>query len=263
MNNLHTFVICAYKESAFLEDCIKSLLAQTVPSTLLLATSTPNEYISALAEKYDIPLYINEGESGITGDWNFALSKAETPFATIAHQDDVYEPTYTEEVLKKAQKYKKPLIVFTDYFEIRNGERVVKSGLLRIKRLMNVGFRVFKRNRFMRRRVLSLGCSICCPSVTFCAAARADFKFDKNFKCACDWDAWDRIAKKKGAFLYIAKPLTGHRIHEGSETTKLIANNVRAQEEYTMFRRYWPAFIARKLSGAYAKGADSNNLTKD
>ncbi len=257
---LHTFVVCAYRESPFLEECIQSLLAQTVTSRIILSTSTPNDHIRAIAERYALPLFINEGEGGITGDWNFGVSKVETPFFTIAHQDDVYDPTYAEEILKKAERAKRPILLFTDYFEIRNGERVYKNTLLRIKKLMNIGFRPFPSWRWARLRVLAMGNSICCPSVTYCKEAYGDFRFDSQFRFACDWDAWDRLARRRGSFLYVRKPLMGHRIHEGSETTKLTADTRRAEEEFLMLRRYWPAFIARRISKYYAKGADSNQL---
>ena len=39
--NDHTFAICAYKESPYLEECIKSLKNQTIKSNILIATSTP------------------------------------------------------------------------------------------------------------------------------------------------------------------------------------------------------------------------------
>ena len=52
----HTFAICAYKESRYLEKCIISLLKQNVKSNIIMATSTPNEYIEQMAEKYHIPL---------------------------------------------------------------------------------------------------------------------------------------------------------------------------------------------------------------
>ena len=45
----HTFVICAYKESPYLEACIQSLQAQTVPSRILMVTSTPNPWIEKLS----------------------------------------------------------------------------------------------------------------------------------------------------------------------------------------------------------------------
>lgn len=61
--NDHTFAICAYKESPYLEECIKSLKNQTIKSNILIATSTPNELYKGIADKYAIPYYINEGEA--------------------------------------------------------------------------------------------------------------------------------------------------------------------------------------------------------
>ena len=101
----HTFVICAYQESEYLEECIASLKNQKSESLVIMVTSTPNGHISSLAEKYGIPLYINP-HGGITQDWNFALSKAETKYATIAHQDDVYEPEYGQKIVEAFEKSK-------------------------------------------------------------------------------------------------------------------------------------------------------------
>ena len=256
----HIFVVCAYGESPYLESCVQSLKAQTLQSDILICTSTPNETISSVCQKYQIELRVNHGERGITGDWNFAMSQAKAPFVTIAHQDDIYEPTYTETVIKRASRAKRPILIFTEYYEIRNGARVTKNRLLSIKKMMNFGFRIFKGSRWMRRRVLSIGNSICCPAVTYAMEVCGDFRFDAAFRFACDWDAWERLSRKKGAFLYIPERLCGHRIHEDSETTKQTAGEGRAREEYTMFRRFWPNWIARRLARHYAKGADSNQL---
>lgn len=260
MDKLHTFVVCAYGESAFLEDCVKSLKEQTSKSDIIIATSTPNETISRVADRYGIRVEVNTGEAGITGDWNFGLSLCNTPFVTIAHQDDIYEPTYAECVLKRAKSKKRPLLIFTDYYEIKNGTRIDDSSVLKIKRLMNTGFRMFPSWKFARRRVLSLGNSICCPAVTYSREAITDFKFDASFRFACDWDAWERIGRKKGAFLYVPSPLMGHRIHEESETSRIMADGIRKKEEYTMFRRFWCKWIAKKLTGTYAKGAENNKV---
>ena len=56
MPKIHTFVVLAYKESAFLEDCIKSVTSQTYPSKIILATTTPNSFIKKLAKKYNLSL---------------------------------------------------------------------------------------------------------------------------------------------------------------------------------------------------------------
>ena len=262
MKDQHTFAVCAYRESAYLEECVQSLLAQTLPSTILIATSTPNDHIKGIADKYGIPLHVNEGEAGITGDWNFARSCATTPFVTIAHQDDVYDPTFTEETMKKATKAKRPILVFTDYFEVRNGERVYKNKLLRIKRFLNFGFKLSSKSRFIRRRVLSLGNAICCPAVTYRTDLFESFAFDKELRFVCDWDAWERLSRKKGAFRYISAPLMGHRIHEESATTLLTATSRRAEEETMLFRRFHGKAVTKLLMRSYAKGADSNDLSK-
>ena len=58
----HNFVICAYQESPYLEECIRSLTKQTIQSPIRMVTSTPCEYIKTMAENIKIPLYVNEGE---------------------------------------------------------------------------------------------------------------------------------------------------------------------------------------------------------
>ena len=51
INTNHTFAICAYKESPYLEECIQSLMNQTVKSDILIATATPSKYIDDIAAK--------------------------------------------------------------------------------------------------------------------------------------------------------------------------------------------------------------------
>ena len=256
----HTFVVCAYKESEFLEACVKSLLAQTVKSRIFISTSTPNELIYTIAARYSLEVFVNTGERGITQDWNFGVSHVDTAYYTMAHQDDIYEPRYTESALAAAEKRKDAIIVFTKYYEIRNGGNVYKNKLLRIKGLMNFPFRIFKRSRFVRNRILSLGSSICCPSVMYSRIKCREFQFDNAFCVCCDWEYFSRLARLKGSFVYINEPLMGHRIHSDSGTTATIENGVRAKEELAMFRRYWPEWIAKRLASKYKSAMKSNEV---
>ena len=57
----HTFVVCAYKESEYLEQCVLSLKSQSVSSQIMIVTSTPNAMIEGIARKHDLPLIVNEG----------------------------------------------------------------------------------------------------------------------------------------------------------------------------------------------------------
>ena len=164
----HTFAICAYKESPFLRECIESLKNQTMPTNIIMATATENDYIRNLAQEYQIPLYVNHGPCGIADDWNFAYHHSRTCLVTLAHQDDRYHPQYVEKMLSDLKQAKHPLIYFTDYNELRNGENVSSNKLLKIKRLMLLPLRLkgLHGSRFVRRRILSLGNPISCPSVT-------------------------------------------------------------------------------------------------
>lgn len=257
----HTFVICAYKESEYLEECILSLKNQTVSSSIIMETSTPNNFIYELAEKYGIPLYVNP-HGGITQDWNYGLSYVETRFATIAHQDDVYEPEYTASIMAKLQESNRPLIAFSDYFELRDGKKVHDTSMLKIKRLMLLPLRLgcLKRSRFVRRRILSLGDPICCPAVTFNLDLIEKPIFRDGFRSCEDWEAWEMISRLKGDFLYITTPLMNHRIHEESATTAIIQDNARVGENYVMFCKFWPKPIAKLINTFYTKSEDSNTL---
>ena len=66
----HTFVICAYKENPYLETLIQSILAQTVLGDVVISTSTPNDHIKSLAEKYQIKLLVNPHPKTAGTDWN-------------------------------------------------------------------------------------------------------------------------------------------------------------------------------------------------
>ncbi|MBQ8202756.1 MAG: glycosyltransferase family 2 protein [Clostridia bacterium] len=258
----HTYTLCAYKESAFLEDCIKSLKAQTVKSNIIMATSTPNESINSLAQKYDIPLYINDGVKGIGGDWNFAYQKAKTPLVTIAHQDDIYEPEYTEEMLAFINKSEEPIIYFSGYAELREGEKVYNNTLLKVKKLMLSPLKIkgFWKSKFIRRRILSLGCPICCPAVTLNKEKVGENPFTNDYSSNIDWQQWEIQSRKKGSFVYNKNPLMCHRIHEESATSEIIGDNRRSKEDYDMFCKFWGKGIAKIIAKAYSKSEKSNNL---
>ena len=228
--NLHTFAVCAYGESPYLEECVQSLLAQKVRTRILIATSTPNSYIYGIGEKYGIPVHINHGEKGLAGDWNFAYSCATTPLVTLAHQDDRYYVNYTEDVLAAAKKCHHPLIIFTDYNELRNGKTVTTNRLLKVKRLLLTPLNL------------------------------DSFSFKNIMKSNIDWQACEEISRRIGEFAYTARPGMEHRIHQGSTTSELIEENGRREEDLYMFRKFWPEWVARGIERLYQSSEKSNGV---
>ena len=258
----HAFVICAYKESPYLEDCVKSLVKQSVKSQILMVTSTPNTHIQSVCDKYAIELRINTGEGGLAQDWNFAYGQTDAELVTLAHQDDLYEKDYTEKMLEAYRPEKKPLIMFSDYYEYRNGKKVHNNRNLKIKRLLlsPLKLSVFQKSVFVRRRILSLGNAICCPAVTYVKGNLPKVIFKPGMSSNSDWQAWERLSKMSGGFVYIPKPLMGHRIHEESTTTAIIGDQRRRREDLEILKLFWPAPVAEFIEKFYAGSEKSNEV---
>lgn len=262
MNNIHSFVVCAYKESPYLKDCIESLLGQTIRTNVVVATSTPNRHIIDICNYYGVKLHIGKHESGIARDWTFALECGDAQFITIAHQDDIYKHNYAERALQALSKSDHPLIYFSDYAELRDGEEIIDDKLLRIKRLMLSPLKNQKLagSKFVRRRILSLGDPICCPSVTYAVNNLEAPVFVDGFKGSLDWQAWEKASRQSGDFLYDSEILLCHRIHSESETTHLIESKVRTKEDFEIYKMFWPVPIAWLLSTIYANSQRNNTL---
>ena len=262
LSRFHTFAVCAYKESPYLEECLASLMAQTCRSSVIIATSTPNDHIRRTAERFGVPVFENDVSAGIASDWNFAYRMASTPVVTIAHQDDIYCPEYAGQMYAQIKEARRPLIFFTDYNELRGGRVVTENRLLKVKRIMLTPLkaRIFSGSRFVRRRILSFGCPICCPSVAYFKKNLPDTVFETGFKSDLDWQAWEKISRLKGDFMYCSRPLVLHRIHEGSETSAVIGKAGRGSEDVSMLKRFWPGWAAKIIERFYSKGEDSNTL---
>lgn len=257
---LHTFVVLAYKESDLLEECIKSVLNQTIKTNVVIATSTPNDFITKLAKKYNLEIKVNKGKKGIGYDFDFASNCVDSELVTISHQDDIYDSTYAEEVITQYKKYPKATILFTDYYEIRNNKKVKTNTNLKIKRILLFPLRLklLCNRKFIKRCALRLGNAICCPAVTFVTKNTPKEKFACDLKCNIDWYCWEKLSKKKGYFIFIPKKLMGHRIHEESTTTEIIGERIRTKEDYLMLCKFWPKKIAKFINKFYVKAENSN-----
>ncbi len=260
--NIHTFVVLAYKESEFLESCIKSCLNQSIKTNVVIATSTPNDFIKKMAKKYKLEVIVNKStKKGIGYDFDFAKNAANTKLVTIAHQDDIYDYTYAEEVINAYNKQPKSIIIFPDYYEIRKEGNVYKNLNLNIKQvlLFKLRFHGWSNLRFIKRSALRLGNAIPCPAVTFVNDNCPKSVFASDMKCDIDWLAWERLSKEKGYFYYINKPLMGHRIYTGSTTSAVLKDNGRTIEDYEIFKLFWPKLLAKLLTKLYQISEKSNN----
>ena len=251
----HTFAICAYKESPYLEACIRSLKSQTVGSSILLCTSTPCSFIEKLAEKYQIPLYVRDGDSDIQTDWNYAYQMADTKYVTIAHQDDMYRKDYALTAINTMEKYKDCTMFTTDCAIIKNDVLQKPDGVALVKKLLRMPLRIPALNHlsWVKKSALIFGNPIICPSCTYNKELIGEPLFDSPYKFALDWDTTLKLAERPGRFLLIEKPLMFYRIHEGAPTKACILDNRRSREEVEMFAKFWPSWVVKVITHFYRR----------
>lgn len=261
--NKHSYIVCAYKRSPYLRECIQSLLNQTVPSSIKITTSTPNDYIEKTAAEFGLEVLVNPKSDGIASDWNFAMKQCDTQYCTLAHQDDLYESGYTEKMLQEMTA--DTLIGFSDYYELRGTEKSDSTINLKIKKFLLSGLKNKRRagSKTARRRVLSLGNSICCPAVTYNLRKIPQNLFKSGMRSNVDWQAWEQLSRMDGEFQYVTKPLMCHRIHDESETSQTIKDNQRTSEDLEMFRKFWPVPVAFLITRFYALSEKSNDRKQE
>lgn len=248
----HTFVVCAYKDSPFLEECVKSVVNQSVKTNVIVCTPTPSDFIDNICTKYDLPLFINpKTDADIQSSWNFALLSASTKYVTICHQDDCYDPRYYETI----RNYFSDNVLFlhTNYkniFTDENNNSVVRTSKNVIfKRIIHFFFaNKWQQNSvFFKRRDLSFGNSICCPTCTYNKSNLEYPLFVSKFRHAIDWDLYIKLASVPGRIVYVRKPLLYKRIHINSQTTDDVRSGVRKREDIENYSKLWPAFISKLL----------------
>jgi len=260
---IHTFVVLAYKESAYLEECIKSVLNQKYPSRVVIGTSTPNDHIRGLAEKYSLDIIVNDDSHGIGYDYDFAASCGETELVTIAHQDDFYDYTYSARMVAAYAESKDPLMVFPGYYVIKDGKRrymdlnFVVKGIL----LFPLRFRSLRGTRFFKRLALRFGDPICCPAVAYVTRRLQMPLFAcDDLSCSVDWWAYEKMSTMPGEFVYVKDRLMGHRLHGDTTTAKTIGEDRRTIEDVYILEKFWPNWLAKVIARPYKLGERANRL---
>lgn len=258
----HAFVICAYGESKYLEQCVRSVVGQSVPTTVLMSTSTPSKYISNIAERYDIPLYIRKGKSNIKDDWNFAYNLPNVDYVTVAHQDDVYHKDYVMYMQDKLKSCKQEDVIMylTGYRPLKGGKLSLDINCM-VRALLRfpLRFTVLRRIPWIRRSCLAFGNSICCPTVTYNKAKLGENVFTSDLDFNIDWDTFYKLSQQSGEFVYEPKCLTLYRIHDNATSKDFIDNNKRIAQDTEMFEKFWPRSVTKLIMKFYVKAYDTYN----
>lgn len=250
----HVFAVSAYRESPYLEECLRSLKNQRAKDAVIICTSTPNEQIERTACRYGYPVFVRDGESSLKADWNYAIGCAVrylgAELVTVAHQDDIYEPEYSIFLRKAYELYPDMLIFCSRYATIdQNGDRT-DARAEDVKRILRMGLRLRKlaHLKIIKRSALVFGNAICCPSVTYNISLTGESVFIDDDYFVTDWKALLRLADMPGRFVCLERVLLRYRVHPGAQTQKTISTHMRDIEEARVYSSLWPQPIAYVLS---------------
>lgn len=251
----HTFVICAYGQSPYLEACIRSLKAQTVPTKIICATSTPSPWLEKVLGRYDIPLFVRKGEGGIGNDWNFGFEAARARFVTIAHQDDLYNRHYVEELAKAAEKWPDMTLFMSDGILIKDKKLSWGGTVELVKKVLRLPWRLpfLCHLTWIKSMGLSFGNPVMCPSCSYRKAQMPYPLFSPKYDFVLDWECMRRLALRPGRFICVEKPLLYYRIHGGAATKACMEDHRREKEERWMFKDIWPGWLSGMIMKVYGR----------
>ena len=132
-----SFVLPAWK-ARFLRDAIGSIVAQSCPDwELVVVDDCSPEPLREIVESFaDARIRYTRNETNLGGgdlvrQWNHSLSFAAGDYVVLAADDDIYRPTFCEEVLRLADKYPQVDLIHSSVEQIgENGEHLWDDSIL-------------------------------------------------------------------------------------------------------------------------------------
>ena len=110
MNSI-SFIMPAWKKR-YLKDAIESIIAQTASDwELVVVDDCSPEDLQSIVSSFDEPRirYVrnenNLGGQNLVAQWNHCISFANGDYIVLAADDDLYRPSFCEEILRLAGKY--------------------------------------------------------------------------------------------------------------------------------------------------------------
>jgi len=236
-----TIAIPYYRGRDYLDEAIRSVLAQTASEWLLLIVDDcgpePADDVVAAFDDPRISYVRNESNLGLAGNWNECVRLATTPWVTILHGDDRLMPAYADRVLAAASAEPGVTALFTDTINI-DGDGAptrtladVAKGLLPRRK----DDHVLKGDDDLAG--LLAGNYIVCPTMCLRRDLVGPAPFDASLRFVPDWEFTTRVLMEGGRLFAIRTPLLEYRRHGGSETSLQTQDATRFVEEIAFLER--------------------------
>jgi glycosyltransferase involved in cell wall biosynthesis len=205
MSPVFSIVLCTYNAEAYLDECIQSLLQQTVADFELIIVDDGSRdgtlpYLKSLTDPR-IRLIPLETNHGLIFARNRGFDESIGRFIAIMDADDIAHPRRLEEQLK-----------------VLDSGNVDVCGSFHISLDSVSGKRRTRRSAASDsdiRALLTIYCPLCNPSTTVRTDVLRRHRYNIAYPHAEDYGLWCDIAAHGGKFRNIEHPLLTYRLHPG------------------------------------------------
>lgn len=120
-----TVIVTVFQRTEFLEDALRGVLAQTYGACEIIVTDDScSKAIEEIALSFLNPLIryrCNSTRLGVARNLKAAIQEARGEFIAILNDDDVWEPSFLEEVVSPLVKDEQIAIAFCDHWIVKDG----------------------------------------------------------------------------------------------------------------------------------------------
>jgi glycosyltransferase involved in cell wall biosynthesis len=236
-----TIAVPIYNGARFLAEAIQSLLAQSerrfrlicvddasTDDSVRIASSFPDDRMIVIAADTHVSLAEN---------WNRALDAVDTPYFVVAHQDDIYEPTYLATMLGVIGHFPRAFAVHCKASTIDESGHPSRLASGRYKETFWPSADPYEREPADEIAVLGRGNYVIAPSVLFrTSAARRIGSFDPSLQFVPDWQYWLRGLKLGFTLAGTHARLIRFRRHAWSATRATELSLRRYEEEIALLQ---------------------------
>ena len=219
MMPLVTILIPTYHRAEFLREALQSAVSQTHQELeiLILDDASPDETASVAAEfagDSRVQYIRHPANLGIAGNWRAGIERAQGEFFCLLHDDDTFEPTFVESLLRPMQEDSSLILSFCDHW-VMDGEGS------RLKEATESASRRFQRDRLHEGTLKDwaemglIQAAVPVGAALFRRSLVGPSFIDDRAKGAIDlWLFYQCVKSGKGAY-YMARRLMNYRLHGG------------------------------------------------
>jgi glycosyltransferase involved in cell wall biosynthesis len=236
-----TFVVPNYNGAPFLGQTLESILGQRDPAfSVVVADNCSTDGSIEIARSYRddrLTVALADVHVSMSENWNRALGYARTPYAVLAHADDVYEPDYLGVMLPLIRGHATAFCAHCKVAYIDEHGHGLDLPLERYKDRFWPEIDPYCRPACEEAAWLRRGNYILAPSAIYrMDGVRAIGAFNTRFQFVPDWEYWLRGVFAGYQIVGTRRKLVKYRKHSRSLTSTAEANLSRYQEEIDLLR---------------------------